>query len=344
MRGPQKTCPRLVVGFEGHTPPDQLVRLVRRGWVAGVVIFARNLESTRQWVELQQSLRSLFVDQTPIIAVDQEGGLVQRLKAPRIPEVPAFAPMGRCGELLDLPQLEALGSVMGQQLRALGFNLDFAPVLDVHSRAENPIIGQRAFGTEPLAVAERALAWARGLGNVGVLACGKHFPGHGDTATDSHLELPRVAKSLAELEALELVPFTRAIAAGLPLLMTAHVVYPALDPIWPATLSEVIIPSILRKKLGYSGVVISDDLDMQALDAWRDPRLLAARLNAADVDLACVCRDLDFAEALGAELQETSAASAERLHRLQLQLQVPKTAWPLPAFPVTPPELLASLA
>jgi len=344
VTGLSKACPRLVVGFDGLTPPDQLIRLVRRGWVAGVVIFARNLESTRQWVDLQQSLVSLFVAGTPIIAVDQEGGLVQRLKAPRVPEVTTIPPMGRCASVLNSKQLEALGRVMGQHLSALGFNLDFAPVLDVHSRAANPIIGGRAFGTDAAEVAERALSWARGLASAGVLGCGKHFPGHGDTTSDSHLELPVVDRPIEALEAVELVPFRRAVEANIPMLMTAHVVYPSLDRQWPATLSEVIIPKILRAELGYDGVVISDDLDMKALDVWRDPRLLAQRLNAADVDLACVCRDLDLAEALGAELQGASEACQHRIRRLQLQLKVPTTAWPLPALASLPDELAALLA
>jgi beta-N-acetylhexosaminidase len=318
-----KPAPRLVVGFDGTTAPERLLKLIASGSVAGVVIFSRNLETTGQWLELQRTLRAAFRHHVPMIAVDQEGGLVQRLKPPKIPEVPALPPMGVLAPRLSSLQLQALGRGVGLQLAALGFNTNFAPVLDVHSRPENPIIGERAFGTTPDAVAMRALSYWRGLEDAGVRGCVKHFPGHGDTTVDSHIALPTVSRPVESLEAIEIAPFRAAIDAGVSLVMTAHVLYPALDPSHPATLSPAVIAGLLRHRLGFRGVVISDDLDMGAVPGRDDPRQLAAALDAAGVDLALVCRDLDLAEGLAAHLR-CDGDTATRVHQLLNQLSEPR--------------------
>ncbi len=330
-------APRLVVGFDGAVVPPRLRSLVRRGWVAGVVVFARNLESTRAWCELQRALLGLFPSWTPIVAVDQEGGLVQRLRPPRIPEVAPLPPMGRVAAALGPEGLEALGYAMGGELAALGFNVDFAPVLDVHSRPENPIIGERAFGNTADTVIANALAWRRGLERAGVMACGKHLPGHGDTTVDSHLALPVDDTPLARLEAEAFRPFQAAIEAGMDLLMTAHVRYPALDAEWPATLSEALA-GLVRGRWGYSGVLISDDLEMGALAGLREPGALVERLNAATVDLALVCRDLELAEALGEAIaaQPSDPVMDQRLGRLLARLRRHEAVWPLPDLPPRP--------
>jgi beta-N-acetylhexosaminidase len=326
---------RLLVGFDGLSPPPELEPLIRHGHVAGVVIFSRNLESTRQWVELHASLRRLFGETRPIIAVDQEGGLVQRLRPPVIPEIPRVPAMGLLAEAEGV-DFEALGRTFGAELAALGFNVDLAPVLDVHSRPDNPIIGTRAFGRTPDDVIARAIPFWRGLEAQGVLGCGKHFPGHGDTSEDSHVGLPVVARPPEALGAVELPPFAAAVEAGMRLIMSAHVVYPALDPVWPATLSAVVIPRLLRGALGFQGVIVSDDLDMGALDRWRDAALLAERLDLADVDLVCVCRDLALAEALAMRLGAPSEARRRRLAALARALPDPVTRWPLPPLPPRP--------
>src|SRR5262249_19623677 len=158
----------------------------------------------------------------------------------------------------DAVLAEQVGRAIGDELRALGFDVDFAPVLDVHTNAANPVIGARAFGVDAESVARRALAFARGLDAAGVLACGKHFPGHGGTATDSHRELPRIDHDWERLERIELLPFRRAAEAGLPMIMTAHVLFAALDPERPATLAPSVVTGLLRGTLGYRGVVVSD--------------------------------------------------------------------------------------
>jgi beta-N-acetylhexosaminidase len=334
---------RLVVGFPGTAVPPGLARLAARGQLAGVVIFARNLSDTAAWVGLQRELLGLFPSGPghlpPILAVDQEGGLVQRLKPPRIAEVAPLPPMGRVAEHLNPTAMEALGRAMGSELAALGFNVDFAPVLDVHSCPDNPIIGARAFGTTPDAVVRQALAWRAGLEAAGVVACGKHLPGHGDTRTDSHLELPVDPAPRARLEAEAFAPFRAAIATGVDLLMTAHVCYPALDDRWPATLSAAILRDLVRTSWGYAGVLISDDLEMGALAALREPGLLAERLDAATVDLALVCSDLDLAEALGEALarRPEPAGMAARLTRLRRRLARHEATFPLAGFAPRPP-------
>jgi len=216
--------------------------------------------------------------------------------------------MGEAARALGPDGLRALGEDTGQRLAAVGFNLDFAPVLDVDTNPENPIIGARAFGQTAAAARDHALAFAAGLAAAGVLPCGKHFPGHGDTDVDSHLALPVLRHDRARLDAVELLPFRGAVAAHLPLLMTAHIVYAALDPDLPATLSSRVVPELLRGELGYEGVVVSDDLEMRAIADRFAPEAIAAGAVAADLDLLLVCRDLALAEALAAALPAADPA------------------------------------
>lgn len=228
---------------------------------AGVVIFRENVHSPDQVRELNRTIRESCPSGQVLIAVDQEGGRVARLRE----GVPALPPMRTLGETGDPVRIREAGRELGRALRELGFDVDFAPVLDVDSNPSNPIIGDRAFSSDPLAAGRLALAFAEGLEDEGITPCGKHFPGHGDTDLDSHLALPTVRASEEVLENRELVPFRAAIAAGIPMMMTAHVVYPAWDEIHPATLSEAIISGLLRDRLGYRGLVLSDDLLMEAV-------------------------------------------------------------------------------
>jgi beta-N-acetylhexosaminidase len=225
-----------------------------------------------------------------LVSVDQEGGRVQRIRYPATPWPPMLS-LDRFAE----PEAEALarrlGAAIGAELAALGFDIDFAPVLDIHTNPANPIIGNRAFATTAERVAARALAFAAGLHDAGVLSCGKHFPGHGDTHTDSHLELPRLDHDLERLRQVELVPFARAAAAGLPMIMTAHIVFSAVDADVPATLSPKVVTELLRGQLGYRGVVVSDDMDMKAIAAhWPvgDASIAAVR---AGCDVLLLCND-----------------------------------------------------
>ncbi len=228
----------LVLGFSGIVAPDELLARIAAGRVGGVVLFRRNLGTLDDIAALTRSLAAAVPAGDPplLISVDQEGGRVQRVRAP----FPLWPPMARLGAHDDPSLSEAVGRAMGAELRSLGFNVDYAPVLDVHSNPANPIIGDRAFADEPERAARRtALAFWRGLEAAGVRGCGKHFPGHGDTAQDSHLELPTVSQPRAHASTpwSSLPICRRAVAAGMPCLMTAHVIYSAVDPTLPATMS-----------------------------------------------------------------------------------------------------------
>ena len=303
---------RLLVGFPGLTLPDEAVALASQGALAGVILFGRNIDSPEQVTALVRQVHAAFAGQpTPIIAVDQEGGRVQRLAWPKMPVAPIPA-MLACAEFLDFRGFEELGQTVGRDLHRFGFNVDLAPVMDVDTNPDNPIIGDRAFGRTPGEVSERALAFARGLERASIAWCAKHFPGHGDTDLDSHLALPRLPHDRARLDQVELPPFRAACEAMAPMVMTAHIVFSTLDPTLPATLSPHVVPEILRRDLAYDGVVASDDLEMKAIRDHFDVDQIAHGLDAADVDLALVCYDL----ALAAELAQRLPARPDSTRRL----------------------------
>lgn len=271
------------VGFQGTTVPKELLELQARG-ISGAILFKRNLEGPAQAASLNAALKRA-AGRPFLTSVDQEGGRVMRLREPFTP-VPPMRILGQAG---DPALARKLGAVLGMELRALGFDLDFAPVLDVDTNPANPVIGDRSFAREPGAVAALAVALLEGMQEVGVAACGKHFPGHGDTAQDSHLELPRLAHPMERLEEVELVPFAAAIQAGVASIMTAHVIFEALDPHYPATMSRPALDGILRDRLGYQGVVISDDLEMSAIADHFGLEDAVIRGVNAGVDLFLVC-------------------------------------------------------
>lgn len=251
----------LTVGFHGKAPTPELERLLARG-VGGVILFSRNAGSPAEVLELTRAIKRK-AGRPLVVSVDQEGGKVARLRD-GFTELPAFRALG---ELRDEALALEYGRMVGTELAAVGVDLDFAPVLDVDTNPKNPVIGERSLGSDPALVAKLGVAFAEGLAGAGVAACGKHFPGHGDTHTDSHLTLPRLTHSLSRLVDVELVPFAAAAAARIPAIMTAHVVFEALDPERPATLSSAVLRGLLRERLGYDGVVFSDDLEMQAIAA-----------------------------------------------------------------------------
>jgi beta-N-acetylhexosaminidase len=252
----------LTVSLEGESPSSELQGCIARSEVGGVILFRPNIIDFAQVVNLVSALRASAPPPAPLlISVDQEGGRVRRLREP-LPDWPAMQTVAAAG---DATRTEAVGRAMGEEVAALGISWDLAPVLDVLTSSDNPSIGDRAFGANPEAASLHALSWWRGLRAAGVLGCGKHFPGHGGTHADSHTELPTVDKDIAALRAVDLRPFVTAIQAGIEAIMTAHVVYPALDPAQPATLSRRIVTDLLRGELGFQGVVVSDDLAMKAV-------------------------------------------------------------------------------
>jgi beta-N-acetylhexosaminidase len=276
----------LIAGFDGHAAPEATLAQVRKG-LGGVILFARNVASPEQVAELNRTLKAAAPGKL-LSSVDQEGGRVARLRSPWT----LWPPMRRLGEAGDEALAHEVGRTLAVELKACGFDIDYAPVLDVDSNPANPIIGDRSFSRDPQVVARIGAAMARGLQALDVAACGKHFPGHGDTAQDSHLELPRLPHGLDRLRALELVPFKAAIDAGVATIMTAHVVFEALDPGVPATMSKRAIDGLLRKELGYDGVVISDDLEMKAVHDKFPMREVVERALNAGVDAFLACKEL----------------------------------------------------
>lgn len=280
------------VGFHGTTPSRELEELLRRG-VGGVILFARNIEGPAQVLELTRSIKRL-AKRPVFVAVDQEGGRVRRLRT-GFTDLPPMRALGVGG---DAVLAREVGRLLGRELGAVGLDVDFAPVIDVDTNPQNPVIGDRALSSDPQVVAELGAALVQGLQSEGVAACAKHFPGHGDTEQDSHVTLPRLVHGVERLERVELVPFQRVIAAEVASIMTAHVVLDALDAEFPATLSPVVLGQWLRQRLGFDGVVFSDDLEMAAIAARFEPGEAAVRALGAGVDNLLVCHSAGAAHAM----------------------------------------------
>ncbi|MBK8011546.1 MAG: beta-N-acetylhexosaminidase [Deltaproteobacteria bacterium] len=283
----------LIGGFAGYDIPTQLARLVEKGVLGGVILFARNIESVEGVANLLRRLAALSTPNEKLMfAVDQEGGRVQRLRKP-FPELP---PMRWLGQRAEAPLAHEAGRLLGACLRRIGFHQDYAPVLDVDSNPDNPVIGDRAFSNDADEVGRLGVAFIAGLQSEGVAACAKHFPGHGDTSTDSHLELPVLPHTWSRLEALELKPFAESVKADVASIMTAHILFPDLDPDLPATLSPRLLRPVLREKLGYAGVIVSDDLEMKAISARWGIGEAAVRAIDAGCDQLLICHHLERLE------------------------------------------------
>jgi beta-N-acetylhexosaminidase len=273
------TC--LLPGFAGLTLSDELKRLLERG-LGGLVLFARNVRDREQLVALTAALRAERPDL--LVAVDEEGGDVTRLEAAEGSSYPGNLALGA----VDDPELtEQVGGAMGSDLAAAGVGLDLAPVADVNSNPRNPVIGVRSFGDDPELVARHVVAFVTGMQSRGVAACAKHFPGHGDTEQDSHLELPVVSGRLEDA----LVPFRAAVEAGVAAIMTAHVRVPGFGDT-PATMNREIVKGLLRDELGFDGLVVTDALEMSAVSATVGVESGAVSALEAGVDALCLGHDL----------------------------------------------------
>jgi beta-N-acetylhexosaminidase len=276
------------VGFEGLEPSAEVRGLLARG-VHGAILFSRNVESAEQVAALTAALKR-EAGRRLLVAVDQEGGRVARLRAAHgFSELPAMRAVGLAGD--DRLAFD-LGALLGRELRAVGIDQDYAPVVDVDSNPANPVIGDRAFSADPAVVGRLGAALARGLQAQGVAACAKHFPGHGDTSQDSHLDLPRLPHGLTRLRQVELPPFAALSRAGVASVMTAHVVFEALDPGRPATLSAPVL-RLLREECGFQGAILSDDLEMQAVSRFYPLEEAVPEAVNAGVDGLLVCRTPD---------------------------------------------------
>ncbi|GMV21766.1 MAG: hypothetical protein AMXMBFR57_17150 [Acidimicrobiia bacterium] len=274
-----------IVGFPGHTVPGDLKKVAEEFDLGGVIYFARNVAEPAQVAEMSREAAAMAQDWPLWISVDQEGGRVARLRRP-FTEWPPMATLGRTDEA---SLIEAFGVALATELRAVGVNFDFTPVLDILTNPKNPVIGDRAFGSTADVVSRVGVALIDVLHREGIVACGKHFPGHGDTSVDSHHELPMVEHDPERLRAVECAPFVAAMKAGVQAIMTAHILVPSLDEDVPATMSRRIVTGILKGELGFDGMVVSDDLGMNAVAAtWPTPEAMVASLEAGcDVVLLC---------------------------------------------------------
>ena len=275
----------LLPGFAGTTLPDDYRALLEQG-LGGICYFGSNTaDGPAALAALSAEIRA--ANPAAVVAVDEEGGDVSRLHTREPSPVLGAAALGGAA---DLELTEAVGRWVGHELASVGVTLDLAPDADVNSDPDNPVIGTRSFGVDPEQVAAHVAAWTRGLQSTGVAACAKHFPGHGDTATDSHLDLPRIDVDPDTLAARELVPFDAAVEAGTAAVMTSHIVVPAIDPDRPATLSPLVL-GMLREVLGFDGVVVSDALDMAGASAVLGIPDAAVLALAAGCDLLCLGPD-----------------------------------------------------
>jgi len=287
----EKIGQMMVTGFEGTRLNPQIEDLIVKHHIGGVILFERNFETPEQLTRLIADMQKLALATPPFaplfISVDQEGGRVSRLGPPftRFPD-PCCLGIARSESLA-----ERFGLALGREMRAVGINMDYAPVLDINTNPDNPIIGKRAFSDEPDWASRLGVAFMRGFQEAGVLAVGKHFPGHGDTSQDSHLTLPHVDRDGATLENVELQPFRSAIQNGLDVIMTAHVIYKVWDEKLPATFSVPILQKILREKLGFKGLIISDDLEMKAVEDHIPFESFATLGTQAGIDLFLICHD-----------------------------------------------------
>lgn len=263
----EKIGQRLMTGFPGTEMTEEFRRVVKEHKIGNVILFKENIRDRAQLKQLCRDIQSLIRQETghsAFIAIDQEGGIVTRFPADAV-NVPGAMALGASG---DPENAYRAGLLIGREMRALGPNLNFAPTVDVNSNRNNPVIGVRSYGDDPHAVGQYAARAVRGLLEGGVLCTAKHFPGHGDTDLDSHLALPCVDKSMEALERMEWVPFRAAIAAGVSAVMTAHILFPQIEPEpIPATMSRRILQGLLREKLGFRGIIVSDCMEMKAIAA-----------------------------------------------------------------------------
>jgi beta-N-acetylhexosaminidase len=300
----------LLPAFDGVEPPDELLEWVERG-LGGVVLFGKNIRDSEQLRRLTAGLE--VARPGVLIATDEEGGNVTRLEAATGSSYPSHLALGTVN---DVELTRSVAGALGMRLRRHGINLDLAPVADVNTNPDNPVIGVRSFGSDPGLVSRHVAAFVEGLHGAGVVACVKHFPGHGDTDADSHLELPVARGDLRT----HVAPFRAAIAAGVEAIMTAHIVVPELGP-EPATINPKAI-RLLRDELGFEGVIISDAIEMRGVAALAGAEEAAVRALEAGVDAICLGHDLPFEPVYAAveTALESGRLSEDRLLRSVLRL------------------------
>jgi beta-N-acetylhexosaminidase len=329
----------MIIGLKGKALEEDEKKFISTNNIGGIILFSRNVEDPKQvhaLVTEVQSLRHQMADKVPLfVSIDMEGGRVARLKAP----FTQWPPIAKLGEI-DSPTLAfKFAETMGHELTAVGINIDFAPCIDILTNPKNVLIGDRSLSTDPEIVAKLGSAIVRGYLKSDIIACAKHFPGHGNTVIDSHDDLPvEETTDLERLKEVELVPFKRCFRARLDLLMTAHMKFPKIDPEWPVTLSEIFLKKILREELGYRQLIITDDLDMKALAKYHDPAMIPVRAIQAGNDMLLYCNDhskpplaLDAVEKAVTDKKIAAAEISQRVAKvIALKKARIKRAEPLP--------------
>ena len=337
----EKVGQLLVAGIEGTSPGDDARWAIREAKAGGIILFGRNVASAEQLAQLNSDLKALNSDagNVPLfLCVDEEGGMVSRMP-PEVQDLPSAYDFIRAGG-----DPAARGAVLAAECAAFGFNVDFAPSLDIWSNPQNTVIGKRAFGTDAQTVTEAGTACTYAMMDAGVVPVVKHFPGHGDTLTDSHVGLPVVGKSRKALLENELAPFRAAIDGGAPAVMVAHILMTQLDPQRPASLSPAVVTGLLREELGFNGVVFTDDLTMEAVFQTYGMGEAAVLAVEAGCDMALVCHRSDNLKAARSALLEavdSGRISMDRLDESVYRVLALKAAYGLSDAPVAPPDVAA---
>ena len=276
-----------IFGINGTKINQNTIELIEKNHIGGFILFRENIESGEQTLELLNDLKEKNKNNPlPLfLAIDEEGGRVSRL--PR--EFPKMPAAKKIGDINNKDISFQYGEILGMRIKSLGFNMDFAPVMDINSNPKNPVIGDRAFGSTVDIVVDNSIETMKGINSKNIIPVIKHFPGHGDTIVDSHIDVPIINKSLEELEKLELIPFVKAIENDVDSIMIGHILFSELDDTNPATLSNTIINHILREKLKFKGVIISDDLNMGAIARNYDIKEAVIKYFKAGGDIALIC-------------------------------------------------------
>lgn len=292
----------IVAGFEGTSVTPALQETVQKHFIQNIILFSKNITSHEQLLQFSKDFHALQQQDALWLSIDEEGGNVSRLPD----ELATIPTANQLAKQYSVDTVQQIAAHIGKALRAYGIQVDYAPVLDVNSNAQNPVIGTRSFSEDPEVVANYALAFHRGLAASNIVSAGKHFPGHGDTSVDSHVALPVVTQSLDALNTTALLPFRQAISDNMPMLMIGHLLVPALDDEHPASISKAVITDFLRTELGYNGIIVTDDITMAALDLPIET--IAVQTIQAGSDLVLIGHSLE--KALAA--QQAIIAAVER--------------------------------
>lgn len=326
----EKIGQMIFAGISGTAVNKQTKRLIEKYKVGGVILYSDNLKTPAQTVTLLNKIKKVNeANKTPVfLGVDQEGGTVSRLPG----ELIGIPTNSKIGAVNDPQYSYEIGSLLGKMVKEYGFNLDFAPVLDVNSNPDNPVIGNRSFSGSPKVVSRLGVQTMKGIQSQEVVSVIKHFPGHGDTSVDSHLELPTVDKSIAELKKLELIPFKNAINKGADVVMAAHILLPKVDEDYPSSMSKPVITGLLREQLHFDGVIMTDDMTMQAITNNYKIGQAAVKSVKAGTDMVMVAHDYQKVTAVINALKEAVQSgeisekridkSVERIIRLKEKYHV----------------------